>query len=88
MAKGVPHFFKDGKALGPDGMGAYHKMPDGSLHSGKTHTKLSKKLFHHNELSKTAQKKAKSVYDNFVPNLANPLEKLERDTYQKKQSKP
>ena len=66
MAKGVPHFFKDGKALGPDGMGEYHKMPDGSLHSGKTHTKSSKKLFHYNELSKTAQKKAKLVYDKFL----------------------
>ena len=49
MAKGVPHFFKDGKALGSDGMGAYHKMPDGSLHSGATHTKSSKKLFHYND---------------------------------------
>ena len=61
MAKGVPHFFKDGKALGSDGMGAYHKMPDGSLHSGATHTKSSKKLFHFNELSKTAKAKAKKV---------------------------
>ena len=59
MAKGVPHFFKDGKALGSDGMGAYHKMPDGSLHSGATHTKSSKKLFHYNELSKTVQDKIK-----------------------------
>jgi len=68
MAKGVPHFFKDGKAHGSDGMGEYHKMPDGSLHSGKTHTKSSKKLFHYNELSKTAQKKAKPVYDKFLAN--------------------
>ena len=66
MAKGVPHFFKDGKALGSDGMGAYHKMPDGSLHSGATHTKSSKKLFLYNALSKTAQGKAKPVYDKFL----------------------
>jgi hypothetical protein len=59
MAKGVPHFFKDGKAHGPDGMGAYHKMPDGTLHSGKTHTKSSKRLYHLNELSKTVQDKIK-----------------------------
>jgi|GEM_PF-3036866 hypothetical protein len=66
MAKGVPHFFKDGKAHGSDGMAAYHKMKDGTLHSGATHTATSKKLFHYNELSKTAQKKAKPVYDKFL----------------------
>tara|TARA_Y100000004_G_scaffold129361_1_gene145813 strand:+ start:3983 stop:4222 length:240 start_codon:yes stop_codon:yes gene_type:complete len=66
MAKGVPHFFKDGKAHGSDGMGAYHKMPGGILHSGATHTKSSKKLFHFNELSKTAKEKAKKVYDAFL----------------------
>ena len=66
MAKGVPHFFKDGKAHGSDGMAAYHKMKDGTLHTGATHTATSKKLFHYNELSKTAQKKAKPVYDKFL----------------------
>ena len=66
MAEGVPHYFKDGKAHGSDGMGAYHKMPGGILHSGATHNKSSKKLFHFNELSKTAQAKAKSVHDKFL----------------------
>jgi hypothetical protein len=32
-------------------------MPDGSLHTGKTHTKSSKKLLHRGDLSKTALKK-------------------------------
>ena len=54
MAKGVPHFFKDGSKH----TGGSHKMPDGSVHSGKTHTKSSKKLFHLNELSKTSKEKA------------------------------
>ena len=40
--------------------GATHKMPDGSLHSGKSHGKTSVKLFHFKDLSATAKKKAKS----------------------------
>jgi hypothetical protein len=32
-------------------------MKDGSLHTGKTHTKSSKKLLHYGDLSKTAVKK-------------------------------
>ena len=54
MAKGVPHYFRDGKKHS----GGTHKMPDGSVHSGKTHGASSKKLFHLNELSKTAKEKA------------------------------
>ncbi len=54
MAKGVPHFFKNGKIH----LGSFHKMPDGSLHSGKNHTKSSKPLVHFSELSKTARAKA------------------------------
>jgi hypothetical protein len=53
--KGVKHYKKDGTLF----TGNSHKMPDGSLHSGKTHTKGSVKLFHLNELSATAKKKAK-----------------------------
>jgi len=34
-------------------------MPNGDLHSGKTHGKTSVKLFHLKDLNKTAQKKAK-----------------------------
>lgn len=55
MAKGVPHYFRDGTRH----KGAFHKMPDGSLHSGARHTSSSKKLFHLRELSETAKKKAK-----------------------------
>jgi|TARA_R100000084_G_C4609712_1_gene127468 hypothetical protein len=55
MAKGVKHYFRDGKEF----KGNTHKMPDGKLHSNKTHTKTSKPLFHFNELSARAKKKAK-----------------------------
>lgn len=54
MAKGVPHFFRDGTKHS----GGTHKMPDGSVHSGKKHGASSKKLFHLDELSKTAKEKA------------------------------
>jgi len=36
-----------------------HKMPNGSLHSNKSHTSTSVKLFHFGELSETAQKNAR-----------------------------
>jgi hypothetical protein len=42
--------------------GNTHKMPNGELHSNKTHTKNSQKLFHYGELTKTAQKKAKTQW--------------------------
>ena len=32
-------------------------MPDGSLHSGKTHTSSSKKLFHFKDLSAKVKRK-------------------------------
>ena len=53
--KGVNHYKRDGTLF----KGNSHKMPDGSLHSGKNHTKGSVKLFHLNDLSATAKKKAK-----------------------------
>jgi|TARA_A100000172_G_C2986301_1_gene91169 hypothetical protein len=55
MAKGVPHYFRDGTVH----KGGTHKMPNGKTHSGKTHGKTSKPLFHLKDLSKTAQKKAR-----------------------------
>jgi len=58
MAKGVKHYKRDGTEY----TGGTHKMPDGSLHSGKTHGKTSVKLFHFNELSKTAKEKAMPGY--------------------------
>ena len=55
MVKGVNHYFRDGSVH----RGGAHKMPNGKLHSGKTHTKSSKPLFHYSELSKAAQAKAR-----------------------------
>tara|TARA_R100001460_G_scaffold35561_3_gene68363 strand:- start:171 stop:347 length:177 start_codon:yes stop_codon:yes gene_type:complete len=55
MAKGVPHYFKDGTKH----TGGMHKMPNGQLHSGKTHGKNSKRLYHFSELNETAKKKAR-----------------------------
>ena len=51
---GVKHFKKDGTEY----KGAMHKMPNGSLHTNKTHTKTSVKLFHLKDLSKKAKAKA------------------------------
>tara|TARA_R100001443_G_scaffold115543_1_gene133527 strand:- start:5356 stop:5535 length:180 start_codon:yes stop_codon:yes gene_type:complete len=56
MAKGVPHYFRDGTKH----TGGTHKMPNGDMHSGSRHTNSSKKLFHFSDLSATAKKKAKS----------------------------
>ena len=53
--KGVKHYKKDGSGF----TGNTHKMPNGDLHSGKTHGKTSVKLFHYGELSKRAQEKAR-----------------------------
>ena len=58
MAKGVQHYYKDGRKFN----GETHKMPDGSVHTGKTHTKSSVKLFHYNELSKKAKVKAREQW--------------------------
>jgi hypothetical protein len=54
--KGVKHYTKDGK----EWKGNTHKMPNGSLHTNKTHTKTSEKLVHYKELSKKAKLKAKA----------------------------
>lgn len=53
--KGVAHYTRKGKKW----TGNTHKMPNGDLHTNKSHTKTSQRLFHFDELSKTAQKKAK-----------------------------
>jgi len=58
--KGVKHYKKDGT----EHTGSMHKMDDGSLHSGITHTKKSIKLFHYGELNKTSQDKAKTSWGN------------------------
>lgn len=53
VAKSVKHYFRDGT----EHKGGMHKMPNGQLHSGKTHGKTSKRLYHFGELSDTAKKK-------------------------------
>ena len=55
MAKGVKHYLKDGTVWN----GSYHKMPNGKLHTNKTHTKTSKPLVHFKDLSKKAKEKAR-----------------------------
>jgi hypothetical protein len=55
MAMGVKHYTKDGK----EHKGGMHKMPNGQLHSGKTHNKSSQRLYHFGELSKKAQSTAR-----------------------------
>ena len=55
MAKGVVHYFKDGTKH----TGGMHKMPNGQVHSGKSHGKTSKRLYHFGDLSATAKKKPK-----------------------------
>tara|TARA_R110000803_G_scaffold187710_2_gene250056 strand:- start:1947 stop:2120 length:174 start_codon:yes stop_codon:yes gene_type:complete len=54
--KNVKHY----KRNGTEHKGNMHKMPNGSLHTNKNHTTTSVKLFHFDELSKTAQKKIKN----------------------------
>ena len=51
----MKHYFKDGK----EHKGGTHKDAKGKLMSGAKHTASSKFLFHMNELSATAKKKAK-----------------------------
>ena len=41
MAKGVKHYFRDGTEY----KGGTHKMPNGQLHSGKTHKKTANAYF-------------------------------------------
>ncbi len=53
--KGVPHYKKDGT----EHKGSSHKMANGDLHTNKSHTKTSVKLFHFKDLSKKAKLKAK-----------------------------
>jgi len=54
--KGVKHYFKDGT----EHKRGTHKDGKGKLMSNVTHSPTSKYLYHMNELSKTAQRKAKA----------------------------
>ena len=60
MAKGVKHYFKNGK----EHKGATHKDAKGRVMSGARHTASSKFLVHMKDLSDTAKKKAKSAWKN------------------------
>ena len=55
MAKGVKHYLRNGT----EWKGSMHKMANGVLHTGKTHTKNSKRLYHFKDLSDRAKKKAR-----------------------------
>ena len=48
--KGVKHYTEDGE----EWEGQSHKMDDGTLHSGKTHTESSQELVHKDEIPKSA----------------------------------
>ena len=50
------HYKKDGT----EHKGTSHKMPDGSLHSNKSHTKTSVKLYHLEDLSAAVRKQIKA----------------------------
>jgi|TARA_R100000995_G_scaffold68852_3_gene37476 hypothetical protein len=56
--KGVNHYTKQGKVW----KGGKHKMPNGQLHSGKTHSKSSQRLYHFGELSKGSKLKARKSW--------------------------
>ena len=58
MAKGVQHYYKDGRKFN----GTNHKMADGTLHPGKTHTKGSKPLVHFSALTKASKERSKRSY--------------------------
>lgn len=53
MAKGVPHYTKDGKLY----TGPTHKDASGKIMTGKTHTAKSEYLTHTKPKTKTAKKK-------------------------------
>ena len=59
MAKGVNHYFRDGKIH----RGETNKHPDGTLMTGKTMSKASKKIYHYGDLSKAAKKKARESWN-------------------------
>ena len=56
LMKGVKHYKKDGTEY----KGGTHKMPNGSLHSGKTHGNTSVKLYHFKDLSIKAKQNART----------------------------
>ena len=74
MGMGVKHYKKDGT----EHKGGMHKMPNGELHSGKTHTKSSVRLFHYGDLSKKAQEKARSNWKQEIVMYGMPKKKKKK----------
>ena len=60
-------------------------MPNGEVHTGKTHGKTSVKLFHLNELSKKAKEKAMAYGSNYSSNSSGGAKKKKK-TKTKKQT--
>ncbi len=58
MAKKSKHYKRDGSVFS----GKTHKMSNGELHTGATHTASSTRVYHYGELKKTAQKKARKSW--------------------------
>ena len=56
MGTKTKHYFKTGKEF----KGAVHKMPNGQIHTGKTHSKTSKQVVHFKDLSARAKKVARA----------------------------
>jgi len=57
MGKSTKHYFKTGKEY----KGNVHKMNNGTIHTGKTHTKNSKIVVHFKDLSERAKDIAKGT---------------------------
>jgi hypothetical protein len=56
--KGVNHYTKQGKIW----KGGSHKMPNGQVHTGRTHSKASQKLYHFGDLSKRSKLTARKSW--------------------------
>lgn len=56
--KGVNHYTKQGKIW----KGGSHKMPNGQVHTGRTHSKTSQKLYHFGDLSKRSKLTARKSW--------------------------
>ena len=56
MGAKTKDYFKTGKEF----KGNVHKMPNGQIHTGKTHGKTSKQVVHFKDLSAKAKKVARA----------------------------
>jgi len=74
MAANQKHFKKSGLIF----KGKTHKMSDGTLHTGATHTSSSEKLFHLKDLSAKAKEKAKKQMNAYVGGMAKKKKKKKK----------